>query len=218
MVVCYLLQSQNDYTEFKYSLRSVDKYFIPPYEVYVVGDHVPGWLTNVTVLIIPDIQGRKQLTIKKKTYTALEIVDRVFLMHDDCYLLDHTNGEDYPYYYQGSLVHNGESGARPLMQQLIQLKKQVKNFDIHQPLIFDRRFKDVFANFHSDVVVKSGYCNYLGIDGEPYIDLKVNRAMKQDDLERALIGRRYFSTGASGLGTAVPVLQKLFPEKSQFEI
>lgn len=66
MVIVYPLQHQNDYTELRYSLRSLEKYFTGSYEVVVVGDKIPDWLTGVTQIVIPDITGRKQLTIKKK--------------------------------------------------------------------------------------------------------------------------------------------------------
>lgn len=217
MVVMYPLQSQNDYTELMFSLRSVEKFFTIPFEVVVVGDKIPNWLTNVTQICVPDILGRKQLTIKKKTYSALELYEKIFFMNDDVYLLDYTDGQ-YPYYYQGSLTHVGEGGARPLSNELTKMGKQIKNFDLHQPLIYDNRFKDVFANFSSDVIVKSCYCNYLGIEGEHHTDLKVNRKIEQADLETALKGRKYFSTGPSGIGFAIPVLKKLFPEKSYFEL
>ena len=218
MFIVYPLQAQYDYTELLFSLRSVEKYFTPPYEVVVVGDKIPEWLTNVTQICVPDILGRKQLTIKKKIYAALEVYPTDhFFMNDDVYLLEETDGK-YPYFYQGMLTTVGESGARPLLNELTKMGKPIKNFDLHQPLIYDYRFKDVFANFPSEVIVKSCYCNFLGIDGEYYPDLKINRKIERADIEAAIKGRKYFSSGPSGLGYVIPVLQTLFPKKSNFEL
>lgn len=218
MVIVYPLQTQADYTELLFSLRSIEKFFIPPYEVVIVGERLPDWITNVTQIIIPDLPGRKQFNIKRKIYSALEYSNPIFFMNDDVFLLEVTDGYSYPYYYQGNLQNQGEAGARPLLTNLLRLKKDIKNFDIHQPLVYDYQFKDVFVNFPSDVIVKSCYCNYLNIPGEAHVDLKINKAVAPLDVERMIQGRKYFSTGPSGIGSCVTFLRNLFPDKSKFEI
>lgn len=218
MVIMYPLQSQNDYTELLFSLRSIEKYFSKPKEIIIVGDRIPDWLTNVTVITVGDIVGRKQLTIKKKIIASLRIAEKIFFMNDDVYLLEETDGYSYPYYFMGSLSMVGESGARPLQDQLKKMKKPEKNFDIHQPLVYDQRFIEVFEKFPPDVIIKSCYCNFLNIEGIPYLDFKINKKMNQREIEMTLLHRNYFSTGPVGLGSAIPVLQKLFPDKSKYEV
>ncbi len=49
-------------------------------------------------------------------------------------------------------------------------------------------------------------------------DLKINRKTTPEEIEKVLPGRNVFSTGPVGLGFTLPVLEKLFPEKSKFEV
>lgn len=219
MVIVYPLQHQNDYTELRYSLRSLEKYFTGSYEVVVVGDKIPDWLTGVTQIVIPDITGRKQLTIKKKTYAGIVYAKGPILqMNDDVYLLKQTDGYSYPCYYNKTLNYVGESGAKPLMAQLMIMKLNIKNFDLHQPILYEEKFKDAFEKFPSDVIVKSCYSNYFCIEGVGCIDFKCNKKMDQLAIEQSITGKDYFSTGPVGLPFAMPVLEKLFPKKSIFEI
>ncbi len=217
MTIMYPLQAQKDYTELKYSLRSIEKFFKPPYEVVVVGDHIPDWLTGVIQITVPDIPGRKQLTIKKKIIAALRFWPEIFFMNDDIFLLRPSSGS-IPNYWHGNIKSYGESGARPLHEQLQNMKKQTRFFDVHIPIIYDRRFIKVFEHFFSDVIVKSCYVNFLDLPGTPTNDYKVNRKSKPEEITRMLGDRICFSTGPSGLPYAIPVLEKLFPDKSQFEL
>lgn len=219
MVIAYPLQHQNDYTELLFSLRSVQKYFKGQYEIVVVGDRIPEWLTGVTQIAVQDIRGRKQLTIKKKTYAAIEYAKGPILqMNDDVYLLKETDGYSYPCYHHRTLATAAESGSKPLLAQLMIMKKPVKDFDLHQPIVYDQRFGEIFSHFPADVIVKSCYSNYLCIEGEPCIDFKLNKKMEQQAIEEAIRNKDYFSTGPVGLPFAIPILQKLFPEKSKFEV
>ena len=67
-------------------------------------------------------------------------------------------------------------------------------------------------------VVKSLYCNTLGIKGEYMVDLKINERLKCAELEKAVAGRPFFSTGESANGAELGTfLQYLYRNKSKFE-
>ena len=101
MIVCYPLTTQLDYTELRYSLRSIEKYLQDVEEVIIVGDNLPDWINNVTQIILPDIKGKKQLSIRRKILAALNYTDEILFMNDDVYFLKPSN--DFPYYYHGYL-------------------------------------------------------------------------------------------------------------------
>lgn len=215
-VIMYPLQVQLDYTELKYSLRSIEKYITKPLEVLIVGEVIPDWITNITHLKLKDIPGRKQLSIRRKILAALEYSDEVFFMNDDIYLLNSTNPANYPFYYSGDLSTIGETGGRLLMDQLKAQNKPTKHFDTHVPIIYERaKFKEL-EGFGADCIIKSMYCNYHEIEGIELPDFKINK--KTSDLARVFNqGEPCFSTGPMGLQAALPILNELYPNKSKYE-
>jgi len=216
MTVAYPLKHQTDYTELRYSLRSIDKYLPDPKEVLIIGDKLPEWINNVTWVYLADIVSQKQLTIKYKTFAALQYSKQILKMNDDVYLLKPYNPV---YYYHGDLKQVGEGGAATLRQELLKHGKPTRNFDGHYPISYDYRlFEQVFSNFKDDVVVKSAYCNWLGIEGEFIPDNKVLGKVKPQDIWRFIEHRSSFSTGASSLESCRAILQELFPEKSRYEV
>lgn len=216
MTVLYPLTVQLDYTELKYSLRSIEKYLKPPYEVVIVGDHVPEWLTNVTNIQLPDVKGKKQWSIRRKILAALEYAKEILFLNDDVYLLK--PAETFPYYYSGTLKNYSESGSNQLYDQLLQKDKPVKNFDGHYPLIYDQRFKEVSENFSEECIIKSMYCNYLNIEGVEMSDCKLLNAKKPDYIKAFIRGEPAFSTGFYSFESVLPVLEELFPQPSKYEI
>lgn len=214
MTVAYPLKKQSDYTELRYSLRSIALY-LQPKEVLIIGEKLPDWINNVTWIYLPDIVSKKQLTIKYKTLAALQYSKQVLQMNDDVYLLSpYVPG----YYYHGDLKSVGESGAKPLLKELEKLNKPTKNYDGHYPISYDNRFTEVFSNFNEDVIVKSAYCNYLGIDGEFVPDNKIITINKQDEIRKFVDGRSSFSTGSYSFESCKFILQELFPNKSVYEL
>ncbi len=214
MTIAYPLKSQSDYTELRYSLRSIARY-LPNLEVIIIGEKLPVWITNVTLIKVEDITNRKQLTIKYKILAALEYSDEIFFMNDDVYLLQPPT---YGYYYHGDLISVGESGARPLLTQLKAMGLPTKNFDGHYPLVYRRDFGKILEKFAHDVIVKSAYCNYLKIEGEYVPDNKLISQKTEQDIKGFIHGRPSFSTGTTSLPKTLPVLHELFPSKCRYEI
>ena len=211
MTICYPLKSQSDYSELKYSLRSIERFYRGN-EVVIIGSKLPDWIDNVTWIRVEDIPNRKQLTIKYKILAALEYTDEIYFMNDDVFLLEPPT---FKYYYHGDLASVGESGARPLLKQLQSFGKPTKNFDGHHALVYRKDFAKVMDNFAHDVIVKSAYCNYLGIEGEKIADNKI--ISKKVDVRQFMQDRNSISTGVTSWGIVQPVVAEIFKQKSYYE-
>jgi hypothetical protein len=79
--------SQDD-TELRYALRSLDTYFKDPFELVIVGNHLPGWVQNVTHL--PCGSGLKTAIAA----AADAYPEGFFWFYDDCCLLMDTTAEE----------------------------------------------------------------------------------------------------------------------------
>ncbi len=213
MTFIYPLTVQHDYSELKFSLRSIEK-FASPDQVIIVGSHVPHWIRNVTWLHIPDYPGHKQLSIKTKIAAAIGLYGPGVTMADDIYLLSSTN---FPYYYEGTLFNNGESGAKALNKQLTEFGKTIFDFDIHHPVYYSKQFSSVVSKFTSECIVKSAYCNYLSVPAIQTTDCKILKEISQKEIFTFIENRPCFSTGAHSIKSVIPVLEHLFPGKSNFE-
>jgi len=211
MTIAYPLKSQSDYSELRYSLRSIERFYRGN-EVVIIGSKLPDWIDNVTWIRVEDIPNRKQLTIKYKILAALEYTDEIYFMNDDVFLLEPPT---FKYYYHGDLASVGESGARPLLKQLQSFGKTTKNFDGHYNLVYRKDFKNVMEHFAHDVIVKSAYCNYLGIEGELIPDNKI--ISKKTDVKAFMQDRNSISTGVSSWGIVQPVIAEIFKGKSMYE-
>lgn len=216
MKIMYPLEKQRDYTELRFSLRSVEKW-MPKLEVIIVGDTVPDWITGVTHINVPDISNRKQLSIKRKIIAALHYAKHeIFFMNDDVYLLQKPVLD---YYWHGTLKqHTSEVGAGILNNELEILGKQTKDFDGHYPLVYRQSFIQVMRNFSDDTIIKSAYCNFLGIEGVEMPDCKFAKPEPDEIIRGAIRVRPAISTGARSLPSVLPYLEKLFPTPSIYEV
>lgn len=212
----YPLKRQRDYTELRYSLRSIDK-FLPHDEVVIVGPWLPDWITDVTWINVEDIPNRKQWSIRKKILIALEYTERIFFMNDDIYLLKPMT--DIPFYYKGTLKNYAESGSKVLQSQLEALGKPVKNFDIHYPIIYSKQyFNEASQSFTDGTIIKSMYCNYHTIIGEEINDCKLHNQKSQQAARLFMNGKPCLSNSQYALRVTMPILQELFPNPSKYEL
>jgi hypothetical protein len=217
MVIAIPLAAQTDYTELKYCLRSIEKH-LPEIEVVIIGSIIPKWVHNVTHIRVPDIAGRKQLTIRKKLWAALQYSNEILATNDDIFFVCDSDPKSYPYYYGKDLIGEPEAGAKPLLRQLSKLRKPVKHFDIHYPIIYERSKFLELSIFPSECIIKSMYANYHEIEGVKSSDCKVNKKINPEMVESMVKHLPCISTGPYGLHTVLPILEKLFPDKSKYEL
>lgn len=199
-----------------FSLRSVEKFVTPPYEILLVASQIPDWITGVTQMAVQDISGKKQLSIRRKILAALEYAEEIFFMNDDIYLLEPMN--TIPFYYSGNLKNYSESGSKPLQKQLEAMGKPAKHFDIHYPIIYGQDFKKVSENFTDNVILKSMYCNFMEIEGNEILDCKLVKDTKPEMIKEFVKNKPCLSTGTLSLKSAIPFLKEMLPFKSKFEI
>jgi hypothetical protein len=212
MTVMYPIVNQADYSELKYSLRSIEKWAD---EVIVVGSDLPEWITRITWIDVSDIVGKKQLSIRKKIISALEYKPEFLFLSDDVYLLTEPTKD---FYSSGTIRQIGEGGARQLADQLEAKGKPIKCFDVHCPIWYEKGKFKALEVFTSECIIKSMYGNFHDVESINMPDFKVNRKMTPAEIKEAIKSRPYFSTGPQGLQYALPVLQELWPSKSKFEL
>jgi hypothetical protein len=206
------IYTQSDYTELKFVLRSIEKWAD---EVIVVGSEIPEWIKNITWIEVSDIRNKKQLSIRKKIISALEYKSEFLFLSDDVYLLQEPKKV---FYSSGTIKQVGESGARPLQNQLESMNKPIKCFDVHSPIWYERQKFIELEVFTSECIIKSMYGNYHEVESVNMPDFKVNRKMSVEEIKSIIKNRPYFSTGPQGLKYALPVLQEFWPVKSKFEL
>lgn len=217
ITVVYPLTTQIDHSELKYSLRSIEKFLCPPFEVVIVSNHPPEWINNLTVIELPDVPGQPQYSVRRKIIAAMNYTSEIFFMNDDIFLLEKSDPKNYPYYSSGSLLKVGDSGAKPLLKQLTDLGKPVKYFG-HYPSVYKKDFVEALSNFSVDCITKSAYLNFLEVETVEIPDCKLGAARKPDYIREFIKGKPCFSTGMLSIGWALTVLQELYPVPSQYEI
>lgn len=214
--VVYPLTNQNDYTELKFSLRSVEKFVKQPFKVIIVGDKIPAWITGVTVIGLADVKSNKLLSVRRKILVALEYAKQeIVFFNDDFYLMDET---DFPYYFDGDLRKCVNNGSKNLQAKLKELKLPIKHFDLHYPIIYDTDFKELIQAFPVDCLNRSAYCNAKQIAGQQNTDRKFLKEASKEVIKIVLNRKLPFSSGANSLSSLIPFLNQLYPDKSKFEL
>lgn len=222
MTVAIPLKKQSNYDELKFALRSVERHVKA--DVIIIGEQLPRWIDNVTWIKLGDLDGRKQLSVKRKILAALEYSEEILFSNDDIYFLKKTK---VPYYWNGDLKGYSYTGSKELQADLKRMGKPTKSFELHTPLIFKQDFKEVIKKFSVDTLIRSAYCNYLEIEGERFtgkidgqsaFDCKFVKAPKPVDVTKAIESMDFISTGVYSVHAVLPFLQQLFPTPSKFEI
>lgn len=214
MTIAIPLKRQNDYTELKFSLRSIEKFVENP-EVLIIGEELPKWIDNVTWIKVKDMDGRKQLSVKRKILAALEYSDEILFSNDDIYFLKKTK---IPYYHNGDLKGYSYTGSKELQKELKAMGKPTKSFELHVPIIFKKDFKEIIKNFSADTLIRSAYANYLEIEGEQTIDCKFVKSPKPGEVTSAIETKPFISTGVYSIHAVKPFLEQLFPSPSKYEL
>lgn len=222
-------------TELKYSLRSLEKYYNAD-NVYVIGV-LPYFLNQATVKYIPckNHSRNAAYNIMKKAYlvaTIPQLSQKFIFMNDDYFLLKPLP-ENIPYYFKNpslldSLYKNGGNDysfhLKSTIEALNKKSLPLKNFDTHCPIVYDKDLlREVIDSYEweglkSGYVLRSLYCNTLGIQGEFKEDLKLSSKRFEPQIKRMIYQKEWFSIADRAVNKALGnVLQEMFPNPSKYE-
>lgn len=229
-IVIPFCPGKNDSVELRFALRSIEKHLSGVQDVWIIGEP-PVWIRNVKVLSYgdsPRAQDHEKNIFDKLmlAYNCEDISETFIMAHDDHILLRDYIAPDFPYYSHRTLLQGAQANSGSYRTTLIHTEKLLRrmllptfDFDCHCPIVFNKqRFKDAFFNVvwkDYGFAVKSLYCNYHEIEAVPCVDLKLS-GRKLRDIQQAIIGREWFSTGSSN-ETIQVFLSGLLPHKSRFE-
>lgn len=220
--------------ELRFSLRSLELHYPRVKNLYIVGTK-PDWIKNVTFIPYRDVPGleNKERNIMNKIVAAINcktLLSKDFIfMNDDHFILDSL---PFPYYFQESLnasvlkrgVDSYSASLNNTLKALESKKLQTLNFDIHCPIVYNKeKFIRVMDQYdwtvYSGYVIKSLYCNTLGIKGTEMPDLKIKSRMDCFKLEALTTGRKFFSIYDEAIGPDLTTyLYYLYPNKSKWEL
>lgn len=218
--------------EIMYCLRGIEKYVKNYRHIYIIGNK-PEWITGVQEYHRPDPFNHERNIYEKIKFACElpEISDRFLFMNDDHFLLSEIDANIYPYYYRLTLdekisARTRPDGYRKSMENTrsILTSDRQKYFDIHTPIVYDKKlFLEVNAEVNwarpMGYVIKSLYCNKIGIDGMEMRDLKLKGPMKYGELRRKIQGRHVFSISDSAINKDFECLMsELYPNPSKYEV
>jgi hypothetical protein len=234
--VVYILSTESKWQdrEILFSVRSVERHLKNYRRIFIVG-HKPKFF-GPEVIEIPytDIFHNKARNIMAKILRAASdqrITQRFILMNDDYFLLQDTDGPTYPYYYKCTLEESMAKNSHNLdylshlqaTNNLLRSKNVgTLNFDVHFPILYHKRkFRDVCFEYdwavQAGYVMKSVYCNTLGIAGTQIKDCKINHSHLYWD--KITAGMPCLSVGDRSLNKQFHrFLYDRFPSPSRYEV
>jgi hypothetical protein len=226
--------SQWDNRELCYTLRSICKY-VPHRDVYILGPKV-DWLKGVNYVNAYDQPGDewKEANIMYKISLACQIPalsEKFIFFNDDHFILKRMSS--LPYYYSGTLwdyLANKGTDSN-YCRTVANTARVLKNsaipqdfYDIHAPIVYNKKdFCEVMGYYDwtqpYGYVIKSLYCNTLGIKGTAYTDLKIKERFDCKKLDRLTQDRKFFSIGDGAIGLELDTfLNYLYPKPSKYEL
>lgn len=212
--------------ELLFALRSIDKYLTGWTNVVIIGTP-PEWYRGESVYV-KDCDGRKQYNIYSKLLIACElnnVSDPFIEWDDDLYLNKPLHVSDIKYWYDGLLknvTQNGTMGSIYLeaIANTVQMIPEGVHYDLHVPIIYDKnKFKSLFSNRAEEFIIKSYYCNCVGVEGVYMKDFKINQLASKEFIHDLTKDRVFNTTSTNGMKKPmIELLNELYPEPSKFEI
>lgn len=172
--------------EIRYSLRSVENYFLNAGRVFIIGE-CPEWATNIIHIKVPDKDSNKLLNARAKYLVAAKdkrISDNFALMNDDFFFLKPTKKIDN--YSRGTLdqmmkLHPTKNGY--YYRSLWDTRKRLDtmgipnaiDFEIHAPMIFNKeKLLTTISMIETDKAfsIRSCYGNLMNLKPKLTTDFK----------------------------------------------
>lgn len=220
--------------ELRYCLRSIEKHLKGYSNIFIVGE-LPKWIKGVIHIAASDQPEAsfRDYNIFRKIIAGCEderLSDDFLFMNDDHYLLRDYQVNRFPVFHQGSLQERISVLIPdiPYRKVLVNTEKLLCGFgdtgldyDLHCPIIYNKSL------FRSSMpkewptygyAIKSTYCNINKVSGMRYTDLKIRQVMTEEQIEKLIQDRPFFSIGDKCLyGQMFQMLEKLYPIKSKYE-
>ena len=225
----YILKQSTDNEEFRYSLRSVEKYAKNCGKIVAIGGKVDG--INVDVNIFLRQTGktkydRVNMTLREICLNSL-ISDNFILMNDDFFIMQETDMSKLKNYYRCSMQEYldliiqtkfaSEYSARlsraAMALELLDL--DTKCYELHVPMMFNKhKLLEVFGALPGFNGIRRLYGNYHKIKSSKINDCKVFT-----DTENFPKDTQFLSTSDASFrnGKVGEYIRASFPVKSRFE-
>lgn len=218
--------------ELRYCLRSIYKHLSGYRNIYLVGDK-PDFIHNVIHISHTNWPECKEANIHQKILMACrrhEMSEDFLFLNDDHFLTSAFKATEFPFFYQGTLdkiIYERQAldtYKEALIHTYFELNDKslpVKYFDVHTPILYNK-IKFMIATSvdwaNKQYVIKSLYANTFQIEGAEYMDAKIDTM--PENFDEYIKGKLMFSTGGGySMGKKIlPYLEKLYPEKSPWEV
>jgi hypothetical protein len=212
--------------EIRYSLRSLEQHLTVIKDVWVIGEK-PDFLTNINHIPQNDTHDVPDSNIMLKIKKACEtpkITDQFLFVNDDHYLLADFQADKFPYFYSQTIQEYQKTrtmdGYRHrcnnTQKSLLSRDLPTKYFDIHYPILYDKKAFLENVVQHYDLtekhgfILKSLYANAMKIEGTFARDYKLQSVPPKQC--------QVFSTYPKPNASIYRFLEYKFPKSSKFEL
>jgi len=231
--------SLNDNLELRYSLRALEKHVSNIDTVFIIGDQLPSWVNNAIWIPKSDTAREKQVNILEQIMVMCNYkaaTDNFLFMNDDHFFSKDVIASQLPYFNKGELErgirnHHNSGVHRGYVNTLENTQRELErrglstlNYDIHLPIVYNKeKFLEIASQYdwnqQQSLAIKSIYCNTLGVKGLRVPDMRFWRPFPKETVLKKVQGAIGFSVSDSGLlGGFIEALEKLYPNKSKYEI
>lgn len=234
IVIPYNSKSKSN-LELIYALRSLDKNLKGFDKVFIIGNKINA-LTGLNYIECKDDKGSKfkERNIYRKILSACNderVSDNFICTNDDIYLTKEFNADSLPFYNKGELINTMAKNTGDYRKSLnhtrkllIKMENTTLDYDTHFPILYN---KEQFCTFVSEdtnwnqnfgYVIKSLYCNRLGVKGEYGGDCKIQTKMTYEEIVNKIGDKLFFSTSDGCMNEdMIKYLNELYPQPSKYE-
>jgi len=222
--VVYPLVKSN-WEEIRFSLRSLEQHLNEDFEVHVIGDYFPSWMTNVNYIETVR-KADPYADTGQKYQICCDLFENFVWMNDDIYLLKSTklrHIKDQPIIT--SIPKTLSAWSKTLHESVKYLSEygitNIKNFSTHTPYYYEseklKQLEENFPIFDGKVSVEMVYFNLFGPENPRTLTEKLG--IYSDRNARVTQEHRYLHHNDRGLTDKLKsYLEKRFGTPSRFEI
>jgi hypothetical protein len=222
--------------ELKYSIRSIEKYFKEPFELWILGE-LPNWINTHKIKHISSYNKNFKQVNKCRLFDIAHHLpedEDIIWMNDDIFLLSDidTNKLKTQWYLEDlkkAKSRKGNNWTKKLFitsDFLESINCTTYNFECHIPTIYNiHKLLLTFERFEElDVwIMNTAYFNYNNLTDnlKDVNDVKIGRynSKKDDPLPNNIDDFLFLNFDDNGLTEEIKeFIKNKFPEKSRFEI